>query len=268
MDNSDLHWLTFRDIENEVIDLSRYVYFCDKHLNVYSSKIADLVMYTCVEIEAVINSTVKKNPSLLDSSIGGVISNIDSSWTVSKKMLRINCKKFGLGNILNSEIKPLSYAAHSKNDFYSSYCSIKHNKAKNLTKGNINTLVRALAALYIYTTLYEQPSVKYTLRTTGEIPSPAIPKRSKLFSPYCVSFQNIAEVVNGAHAISQEQLDQALFVAKFSDDTLSMLRSNKGLPVAQLTFGDSPLETILNPTPITCETVTNTGLSIEEIIRL
>ena len=56
----------------------------------------------------------------------------------------------GLGN----EFAPMGYIPSDENDYYVAYCSVKHNRINKLHKANINTLIRALAALFILNIYY------------------------------------------------------------------------------------------------------------------
>lgn len=52
-----LFWQSYLNLEKELLNLSNYVFITDvpddNQLNVYSSHIADLLVKTCVEIEAI-----------------------------------------------------------------------------------------------------------------------------------------------------------------------------------------------------------------------
>ena len=50
---NNLYWNIYQRLEQELIELSDVIFIDDVQINVYSMKIADLLMRTCVEIEAI-----------------------------------------------------------------------------------------------------------------------------------------------------------------------------------------------------------------------
>lgn len=73
---------------------------------------------------------------------------MEKNWEISKKELIIDAPNFYFDKI--KCIKPFDYKKETKNDYYSAYNAIKHDRAKNISqKATINVLIRALGALYI-----------------------------------------------------------------------------------------------------------------------
>ena len=48
-----LYWQVFKNIEREFLQLADVIHIDDKQLGVYSMKIADLLIRTVIEIEAI-----------------------------------------------------------------------------------------------------------------------------------------------------------------------------------------------------------------------
>lgn len=89
-------------------------------------------------------------------NIGAAIKQIDKKWNLSDKQVKIISPNMyftdthGFGN----EFAPMGYISHDENDYYVAYCSVKHNRINELHKANINSLIRALAALFILNIYY------------------------------------------------------------------------------------------------------------------
>lgn len=49
----NLYWPVYENIENEVIDITRTIHFCDEQLDTYSTRISDLLLRCSVEIESI-----------------------------------------------------------------------------------------------------------------------------------------------------------------------------------------------------------------------
>lgn len=49
----NLYWPVYENIENEVIDLTKTIHFCDDQLDTYSTRISDLFLRCSVEIESI-----------------------------------------------------------------------------------------------------------------------------------------------------------------------------------------------------------------------
>ena len=49
---NNLYWSVYKNLEKELIELSNHIHIDDKQLNVYSMKIAELLLRTVVEVES------------------------------------------------------------------------------------------------------------------------------------------------------------------------------------------------------------------------
>ena len=77
---------------------------------------------------------------------------MEKNWHISCKEVSIVSPFFHINSL--RVLKPFDYKDKSPEDYYSSYCAIKHDREKNIIKANLNTLIRSLAALYILILYY------------------------------------------------------------------------------------------------------------------
>lgn len=154
---NNLYWNIYQRLEKELIELSDVIFIDDAQINVYSMKIADLLMRTCVEIEAISKKLYVDN--------GGTITDekkmyfdkvcielLERKWLLSKKVVLVTCPTLYLKKKENRILTPLLHAnifGDGSADWAIAYQAIKHSRINNLSQGNIKLFLHALAALYI-----------------------------------------------------------------------------------------------------------------------
>lgn len=162
-DKSNMFWTVYKKLEKDIINLTYYIHFADeqnedKHNQIwtYSNQIADLLIAISTQIESLFLELYKIEFKTTATSIGTAISEIEKKWNISAKQVRIISKNmyFTDANGFGNEFAPMAYKPHDKNDYYSSYCAVKHNRINALHRANINVLIRALAALFILNVYY------------------------------------------------------------------------------------------------------------------
>lgn len=154
---NNLYWNIYQRLEQELIELSDVIFIDDAQISVYSMKIADLLMRTCVEIEAISKKLYIDN--------GGTITDekrmyfdkvcielLERKWLLSKKVVLVTCPTLYLKKDDNRILTPLLHAnifGDGSADWAIAYQAIKHSRINNLSQGNIKLFLHALAALYI-----------------------------------------------------------------------------------------------------------------------
>lgn len=144
---NNLYYPIYKQIETEVLELTSSIHFSDDQLNVYSLKIGELIIRCAVEIESLSKDIYRKYLKKEPETPGICLRWMDENWKISLKEVFVVTPFFHFDSL--HIIKPFNYKDKSPEDFYSSYCAIKHDREKNISKANLNTLIRSLAALYI-----------------------------------------------------------------------------------------------------------------------
>ena len=161
--NNNLYWAVYKNLEREVLELANIIHFDDDQLKVYSIKISELLLRTVVEIESIvkelyfINGGVKQDDKDLFFDTD-CIELLETKWQLSKKKVLISAFNFYFTLEENRILTPLFKAnkrGSSSTDWQKAYQAVKHNRVKNLAKGNIKSLVRSLAGLFILNIYYE-----------------------------------------------------------------------------------------------------------------
>lgn len=163
----NLYFPVYRSIESEVIELSKGIYFSDEQLKVYSIKISELLSRCLTEIESLYKDLYRRLNNSNPENIGDAWRFLDEEWKLSTKQLAVTSDNFFFDKSFRPYFSPFDYVNGSPDDFYSAYNAIKHDRAKNLPKANLNVLIRALGALYILNIYYKDeplPSAAFTPR--------------------------------------------------------------------------------------------------------
>lgn len=222
MEKSQLFWQTYLNIEKEVLELSKTIYFSDAptsisetshQLETYSPYIADLLIKCCVEIEAISKELYFDNGGTKSRGSKDLYYDTDcidliyKKWDLGKKEVIVVATNFNLTKDENRILKPLKNAnKQSKIYWAKAYQAVKHNRYDCLYYGNIKALLQALAALYLLNIYYRDVKLfsKYkdykqldmslgskifTLKTPNEAPQIWYGNKSKAIdSPYVVNY--------------------------------------------------------------------------------
>lgn len=162
-----LYWQVYRNLEKEFLQLAEVIHIDDNQLGIYSMRIADLLMRSVVEIEAL-------SKELYLSSGGEILQNSDmyfdtvcmkylnELWAIEKKVVMVVAPTIYISQDVNKVLNPLHKASKrgsSSAIWNRAYQAIKHNRAKELQQGNVRNLLHSLAALYILNLYYKNTEI-------------------------------------------------------------------------------------------------------------
>ena len=165
---TNLYWQVYKNLEQEFISLSDLIYINDSQQDVYSMKIADLLIRTVIEIEALSKelylnhsgSPVPEKDMYFDTIC---IKYLNDLWKLEKKVVYVVSPNVFFDKEENKVLKPLHKAMKrgtSSSDWNKAYQAVKHNRVKELHKGNIKNLLHGLSALYILNLYYKDEKVE------------------------------------------------------------------------------------------------------------
>ena len=224
-----MFWQLYSDIEREVKDLMYSVPFCREHKNVYSPRIAELIVRVGLQIE----SSLQKD-STTKTNYNTIIERWDKKWNFSDKYVLLNekfitpAKSSGLyllplkcaddkKSIVNdivlyaSKNNPNSFSSNIPKDervktytWANAYNNLKHNFYGSMkTFGTVQNLIVILAALYIIN-MFIDPELKALNHYNGLSCSSGtdLYKKSVLFSTltlqtYAIGDKLIIDSVKG-----------------------------------------------------------------------
>lgn len=138
----------FVSLQKDIIDLFEYVEPADKNLKTYSYKIQQLLMRTCIEIEANFKAIFNENIYTIKS---------EDNWTIKDYRL-INIShhlssykvRFPHWEGNNDVFRPFQpWGEEKKLYWYQAYNATKHNRTKYREKANLFNLLSAFSALAV-----------------------------------------------------------------------------------------------------------------------
>ncbi|WP_462351947.1 hypothetical protein [Capnocytophaga leadbetteri] len=159
----NIFWNIYKNIEQELIEISNIIHIDDNQLSVYSPKITELLIRTVVEVEAISkelyfkNGGDKENDNQLFFDTD-CINFLEKKWLLSKKKVIVSAPNFYFNNEDNRVLTPLRKANNrgsSSSKWLRAYQAVKHNRNNSLPKGNLENLIEALAGLYVLNVYYK-----------------------------------------------------------------------------------------------------------------
>ena len=158
-----LYWQVFKNLEREFQELADTIYINDAQQEVYSMKIADLLIRTVIEIEALAKELYLANegPVLPDEDMyfdTVCMNHLNGLWNLDAKVVQVVSPNVYFDREENKVLRPL-HKAHkrgtSSSDWNKAYQAVKHNRVKELSKGSIKHFLHGLAALYLLNIYYK-----------------------------------------------------------------------------------------------------------------
>lgn len=159
---TQLYWQVYLNLEREFLELSDTIYINDEQQDVYSMKIADMLIRTVIEIEALSKELYLTNGGAVvpDEEMyfdTVCMAHLDGLWNLDKKVVQVVSPGIYFEKEENRILRPLHKASKrgtSSSDWNKAYQAVKHNRVKELPKGSIKNLLHGLAALYVLNLYY------------------------------------------------------------------------------------------------------------------
>lgn len=233
MKKSDIFWQTYLMLEKELINVSKYIYVtdeisinnkiqaCTTQLETFSPHIADLIIRTCIEIEAISKELYfdfggEKQRG--DSSLffdEDCLKLIDKMCQTHKKTVLIVAPLFNLTKEENKIFKPLKDAHKRKGTSWEkSYQALKHDRYFSIHYGTIKNLIYALGALYLLNIYYKDIKLQSKYLEYNHLD---LSLGSSIFSVQSPKQDYITAVINGITIDEKLTADESPFVLKYTD---------------------------------------------------
>ena len=220
---NQLYWQVYLGLEREFLSVAEVVFVDDDQQEVYSMKIADLLIRTVIEIEAIAkelylynggDTTIPDEDMYFDTVC---MAHLNGMWKLDSKVVSVVSPYMLFEREENRILRPLHKAmkrGSSSADWNKAYQAVKHNRVKELKKGSIKHLLHGLAALYILNLYYKEtvieklsePDAKNVNRNFG----------SELFA---VKIHQISGLSTDGHYSKKEDYDECIYITDYEDDT-------------------------------------------------
>ena len=240
MKKSDVFWQTYLKLEKELLEISKYVYItdekivnhvsqtCTTQLETFSPHIADLIIRTCIEIEAISKELYfdfggQKPRGSSDLFFDeDCLKLIDIKCKTHKKIVVISCLFFNITKDENKVFKPLKEAHKRKGtDWEKAYQALKHDRYSSLCYGTIKNLLHAMGALYLLNIYYRNIKLNFKYLETSNLDYSF---GSSIFSIKKPSEKYVIDVINGKEFnIELLVADDSPFVLKYTNQNYKIV---------------------------------------------
>lgn len=153
--SSNIYWPVYKNIESEFNNLMFVIPIDDNQLNVYSSKISDLILRASTEIESISKELYKLNGGIKTKNIKydeDALTYLNTLWNLENKKVIIssyNCFLTSKELIPFQKNEPRTGNSRLTYSWNNAYQNLKHDRASSLHFGSIKYLIDVTAALYV-----------------------------------------------------------------------------------------------------------------------
>lgn len=219
---TQLYWQVYLNLEREFLALAETIYINDIQQEVYSMRIADLLIRTVIEIEALAkelylcNGGEEKpdNEMFFDTVC---MAHINELWKLDKKIVLVTSPNIYFEKVENKILRPLHKAnkrGDSSADWNKAYQAVKHNRIRYLQKGNLKNLLHGLAALYVLNLYYKDEMISHLSSKDKSSINPSF--GSSLFSVKIHQEHGFKENVN---FIKGQDFDECVYIIDYEPIT-------------------------------------------------
>lgn len=227
-----IFWQVFKNLEHEFLDIANVIHINDTQQDVYSMKIADIIIQIVVEIEALAKelyllnggAVVPDEEMYFDTVCMKYLNNI---WNLESKVVLVVSPNIYFEKNENKVLKPLHKAdkrGTSSADWNKAYQAVKHNRIKELKKGSIKHLLHGLAALYVLNLYYRDLQIRDLKES----------EKSRIDSSFgsdlfAVKIHEISGISSDGVYVKKDDYDECVYIedheAKSKDSALKALES-------------------------------------------
>lgn len=224
---TNIYWPVYKNIESELVKLTYDIHVDDSQINVYSSKISDLILRSAAELESLSKELYKRNGGCKETNIlfdRDCIKYLNQLWKLESKLVIISSFS------CFQSVKIIKPFVKSENNFKNkltygwnnAYQHLKHNRSQSLHFGSLKYLFDILATLYVLNLYFKNEIFEITQNST-------VPGNmgSEIFSIKIHKWRSYdAQGIYG----KGEDFDECIYLTKRTDESLKkMVESTKSM---------------------------------------
>ena len=224
MNRSDIFWQTYLNLEKELLDVSKFIYLTDSRngqLETFSPHIADLLVRTCIEIEAISKELYFDyggEKARGDSALyfdEDCLKLIDKKCKTHKKVVMVTCPYFDFSKEENQSFRPLK-EAHKRQgtDWERAYQALKHDRYSSINQGTVKNFIHALGALYLLNIYYRDVRMTSKFLDVGNLD---LSLGSSIFSVKQPDYGYVLSIVNNQDIADILESKDSPFILKYTD---------------------------------------------------
>ena len=218
----NIYWPVYKNIESEVIAITYDIHIDDNQLNVYSSKISDLILRASAEIESISKELYKQNNGTKTEKIKfdyDALEHLNNIWNLDKKVVilsSINCFQSNKKLYPFEKNEESSFTKKQTYNWNNSYQNLKHDRANSIKFGSIRYLFSIMSALYLLNIYYRKEAFELKSKAT-DIP---LGLGSDLFS---IKVHEWVAYNSHDSYLKNKDFDECVYVTKITNDGMKGL---------------------------------------------
>ena len=216
-----LYWQVYKNLEHEFQSLAETIFINDRQQDVYSMRIADLLIRTAIEIEALSKELYLLNGGDAEMPDGDMyfdtvcIKYLNDLWNLDAKVVIVVSPDIYFEEVSNRVFQPLHNAhKRGKCDWKMAYQDVKHNRMKKLDRGSVKHLLHGLAALYVLNLYYKDEMILKLKESEKNSVDSSF--GSNLFSVKIHETQGL--IVTGKY-LKGPDLDECVYLQEYESET-------------------------------------------------
>lgn len=200
----------YKNFEDEFLEIARNIRIDDSQVNVYSEKIANLLVLCAVQIESISKELYLENGGVAKKNLyfdSDCIKFLNDKWNICNKIIYVSSPYFSFEKEENIILTPLKDCDQKhRGDWKNAYQAVKHDSANNLKQGSVRNLIDALGALFILNLYYASEEIDLGVTFQPELDFDSR-MGSKIFS---VSFVDATKNVGFGEKRTDDAIDQSV----------------------------------------------------------
>ncbi|MES2024325.1 MAG: hypothetical protein V4448_02095 [Pseudomonadota bacterium] len=166
---SNIYWPVYLNLEKSVDELAFAIHIDDEQMDVYSTRIMDLIIRAAAEMESLSKELYRANGGTKDSAVikydDDAIKLLNNRWQLEhKKVIISSAHCFQSNRVLTpfvkNEIRTASSNGKLTYSWNNAYQNLKHDRGNSMKFGSVRYLFDILAALFVLNIYHRDEVIK------------------------------------------------------------------------------------------------------------
>lgn len=165
---SNIYWPVFRNLEKSVDDLAFAIHIDDAQMDVYSSRITDLILRAAAEIESLSKDLYRANGGTKNGDVkfdDDAIKHLKNLWLLEDKKVVISSphcfqSKRVLMPFVKNEARTSSATGKLTYSWNNAYQNLKHDRGNSMKLGSVRYLFDIMAALFVLNVYHRNETIE------------------------------------------------------------------------------------------------------------
>lgn len=217
---NNIYWPVFKNIETEINTLMFNIHFDDKQLDVYSSKISDLILRASTEIESLSKELYHLNGGTAKKNLKydyDCLKFLNQQWKLEHKQVILSSYNCFISNKIIEPFKKNVTSTFNHKQTYgwnNAYQNLKHDRSKSLEFGSVRYLIEVTAALYVLNLYFKDDIFNLGHNMIGNNFDAGL--GSSIFS---VKLHAVTNQQSFTSYLKNDDFEECIYILKSTDDT-------------------------------------------------